>query len=349
MDEKFNSDQKGTKTVLVAPLDWGLGHTTRCIPIINDLLLRGNRVILAGNPVQQQIFATEFPDLECILLEGYGIRYGRGKWNTILGLITQLPKVTRAIRRENAWLKEVIKNKGIDMVISDNRYGLHHPAIHSVILTHQLAIRPPWGKMGMGLLQKWNYRQLERFNECWVPDWVEETACLAGELSHPPKLPSVPLKYIGPLSRFNYKPAIHESNRLLIILSGPEPSRTIWEEKLMGEISTLTSPITLIRGLPRGGKPLASYPHLKVYDHLPATQLQTEIEKAEWVMARAGYSTIMDLAAMQKKAILIPTPGQSEQEYLANYLQKKGIFYSERENSFSLIDSLEKARKKSVD
>lgn len=343
MDEKFNSDQRGTKTVLVAPLDWGLGHTTRCIPIINDLLNSGNRVILAGNPVQQQILATEFPGLEYIPLEGYGIRYGRGKWNTILGLITQLPKLTRAIRRENAWLRDLVKNKGIDMVISDNRYGLYHPAIHSVILTHQLAIRPPWGKMGMGLLQKWNYRHLERFNECWVPDREEEMVCLAGELSHPQQLPSVPVKYIGPLSRFNVKTSAHESNRLLIILSGPEPSRSIWEEKLMSEIPALTSPITLIRGLPKGGKPLASYSHLEVFDHLDTDQLQTKIEKAEWVIARAGYSTIMDLSTLQKKAILIPTPGQSEQEYLANYLQKKGIFFSERENSFSLKDFFNKS------
>lgn len=343
MAEKFNSYQRGTKTVLVAPLDWGLGHTTRCIPIINDLLHRGNRVILAGNHVQRQIFATEFPGLESIHLEGYGIRYGRGKWNTILGLISQLPKLSRAIRRENTWLKELVKNKGIDMVISDNRYGLHHPAIHSVILTHQLAIRPPWGMLGVGLLQRWNYRQLERFNECWVPDLEKETGSLAGELSHPQKLPSIPLHYIGPLSRFKYKTAVNEPNRLLILLSGPEPSRSLWEEKLMGEIAALTCPITLIRGLPGGGKPLASFPHLKVYDHLPATQLQTEIEKAEWVMARAGYSTIMDLTTLQKKAILIPTPGQSEQEYLATYLQKKGIFFSEREDSFSLKDFFNKS------
>lgn len=344
MDEKFNSYLRGTKTVLVAPLDWGLGHTTRCIPIINLLLNSGKRVILAGNPVQQQIFATEFPHLDCIPLEGYGIRYGRGKWNTVLGLITQLPKLTKAIRREHAWLREVVSKHGIDMVVSDNRYGLYHPNIHSVILTHQLAIRPPWGRMGMGLLQKWNYRQLERFNECWVPDWEEEKVCLAGELSHPQKLPSVPIKYIGPLSRFNYKPAAHKSNRLLIILSGPEPSRSIWEEKLISEIPALTSPITLIRGLPKGGKPLPSYPHLEVFDHLPANQLQTAIEKAEWVIARAGYSTIMDLKALQKKAILVPTPGQSEQEYLAYYLQKKGIFFGERENSFSLLNSIEKAQ-----
>ncbi|MBN8666080.1 MAG: glycosyl transferase family 28 [Chitinophagales bacterium] len=343
MDEKFNSDQRGTKTVLVAPLDWGLGHTTRCIPIINDLLNSGNRVILAGNPVQQQIFATEFPGLDCIPLEGYGIRYGRGKWNTIFRLITQLPKLTRAISRENAWLKEQVKNKGIDMVISDNRYGLYNPAIHSVILTHQLAIRPPWGKLGMGLLQKWNYRHLEKFNACWVPDWEEEMACLAGELSHPQKLPAIPLRYIGPLSRFTYNAAVPETNRLLIILSGPEPGRTIWEEKLMREIAAYTHPITLIRGLPRGGKPLTSFPHLEVFDHLPAHQLQTAIEKAEWIIARAGYSTIMDLTTLQKKAILIPTPGQSEQEYLANYLQKKGIFFSERENSFSLKDFFNKS------
>lgn len=344
MDEKFNSDLRGTKTVLVAPLDWGLGHTTRCIPIINRLLNSGKRVILAGNPVQQQIFATEFPGLDCIPLEGYGIRYGRGKWNTMLGLITQLPKLTRAIRRENAWLREVVSKHGIDMVVSDNRYGLYHPNIHSVILTHQLAIRPPWGRMGMGLLQKWNYRQLERFNECWVPDWEEEPACLAGELSHPSKPPKIPLWYMGPLSRFSYKAAVSEKNHLLIILSGPEPSRSIWEGKLMSEMAFLSDPISLIRGLPKGGIPLASYPHLEVLDHLPANQLQTAIEKAEWVIARAGYSTIMDLKALQKKAVLVPTPGQSEQEYLAYYLQKKGVFYREKEDSFSLISSIEKAQ-----
>ncbi len=343
MTGKFNSLKGSTKTVLVAPLDWGLGHTTRCIPIIKELLNRGNRVILAGNPVQQQLLTTEFPLLEFLPLAGYGIRYGHSRIGTTVNLIAQLPALYRAIREENQWLASLLKTRQIDLVISDNRYGLYHPALHSIIITHQLNIRPPWGSFGSRSLNDWNYRQLERFNECWVPDFLELDSALAGKLSHPRQLPALPVEYIGPLSRFTYRASTSIPGKILVLLSGPEPARSKWERKMMDEIKQYTGSVTLVRGLPSGGTALPSYPHLTIHNHLPAYLLEEEIASADWVIARSGYSTIMDLVTLKKKAILVPTPGQSEQEYLGGYLMEKNLFYSVLEDGFSLNGSLPSA------
>lgn len=349
MTGKFNALIGSAKTVLIAPLDWGLGHTTRCIPIIRDLLSGKNRVILAGNPDQQRLLGAEFPELEFLPLSGYGIRYGHSGWGTTLRLLSQLPALNRAIQSENEWLAGLLQKRTIDFVISDNRYGLYHPQLPSAILTHQLTIRPPWGSLGSGLLNKWNYRHLEKFTECWVPDLEERMNSLAGDLSHPQKLPAIPVRYIGPLSRFHYQDYPVSPGKVLVLLSGPEPARTAWEEKLIRELPQYSGKVTLVRGLPSGGPALASYPQLTIYDHLPAHELQLEIAAADWVIARAGYSTIMDLVTMKKKAILVPTPGQSEQEYLAKYLKDKKMFHAVSEKEFSLVGSLKIAREENMD
>lgn len=343
MAGNFNVEKKGTKTVLVAPLDWGLGHTTRCIPIIKEQMSLGHRVILAGNTSQLRVFSEEFPGLESIPLEGYGIKYGKTRAGTIFRLFTQLPRLQYAIQREHEWLKKIVTEYPIDTVISDNRYGLYHPSLHSILITHQLAIRPPLGSWGASWLKKWSDQRLQSFHEIWVPDFADATNSLAGELSHPPTPPPVPVRYIGPLSRFRHQPVIPVTPSVLILLSGPEPARSIWEEKLLRQIAVYPGAVTLVRGLPTGGPPLPSLPRLTVHDHLPSATLEKTIAAARFVIARAGYSTLMDLTVMQKNAILVPTPGQSEQEYLAGYVKKKKRFYTVAEKNFRLEDDLKAA------
>ena len=328
------------KKLLVAPLDWGLGHATRCVPVIRDLLHNNCEVWLAGEGAQENLLREEFPSLSFLPLKGYRIKYGKSALTS--KIILQIPSILRSIKQENKWLKEQVGKYGLDGVISDNRYGLYHEKIFSVLITHQLLIKSSLGKWSESLLQKWNYKLIRNFNECWVPD-EEGEKNLAGELSHPVKLPGIPLKYIGPLSRFQIKHTDEIKNHLLIILSGPEPQRTILENKVIDQVVNYPATATIVRGLPGEKNIIPSTNTIQFYNHLPSEILNTEAMKAAYIISRSGYSTIMDIAALHKKSILVPTPGQTEQEYLAGYLMRKQFSFCVDQNNFSLLKTIEEA------
>lgn len=335
---------QGKTRILLAPLDWGLGHATRCIPIIRELLAKGCNVWLAGEGIQKELLKTEFPDLPFLDLPGYRIRYANTKKGLLWKMIRQGPKIRRAIQQEHRWLKKAVKQYSFDAVISDNRYGLYHSKIPCVFITHQLCIKTSMGRWTEKILQKRNYKYINRFSECWVPDTIGENS-LAGELSHPDKKPSVPIKYIGLLSRFSYSPLGDggKKNHLLILLSGPEPQRSLLEEKIIHEISHYNSTAVVVRGLPGYASLIPSTNMIHFYNHLPAKELNAEMLKAEYIISRSGYSTVMDIVALQKKSLLIPTPGQTEQEYLGEYLMKNGIAPCMKQENFSLTAALETA------
>lgn len=329
------------KKLLVAPLDWGLGHASRCVPIIRDLLNNNCELWLAGEGAQEKLLREEFPLLPFLPLKGYRIQFSKN--GLAAKLLFQVPSILRSIREENNWLKDQINKHRFEAVISDNRYGLCHEDIFSVFITHQLRVKSPLGKWSEDLLQKWNYKFINKFDECWVPD-KEGRDNLAGELSHPGKLPSIPVKYIDPLSRFSILDGAEIKGHLLIILSGPEPRRTMFENKIIDEIVNYAGTATIVRGLPGEKNILPSTNTIHFYNHLPADELNKEMMKAELVISRSGYSTIMDIAVLQKKSILIPTPGQTEQEYLADHLMKKRFAYCIKQKDFSLLKVLEHAR-----
>jgi len=330
------------KKLLVAPLDWGLGHATRCVPVISDLLNNDCEVWLAGEGAQEKLLREEFPSLSFLPLKGYRIKYAK---NGLAGkILLQIPSILRSIKEENKWLKEQVNKFGFEAVVSDNRYGLYHEKIFSVFITHQLFIKSSLGKLSEKIIQQWNYKFINRFHECWVPDEKGENN-LAGELSHPVKMPLIPTKYIGPLSRFEKKEIHENQNHLLIILSGPEPQRTILENKVIDQIVSYPATATIVRGLPGEKNIIPSTNTIHFYNHLSSEELNNEAMKAEYIISRSGYSTVMDIAALSKKSILIPTPGQTEQEYLANYLMKKQFSFCLKQNNFSLLESIDEAKR----
>jgi len=351
MNQVFREKVRGKTRILIAPLDWGLGHATRCIPIIRELLAQGCDVWLAGERAQERLLKDEFPDLPFLELPGYRIRYAKTKWGLVWKMIQQGPKMRRAIQYEHRWLKKIIKKYGFDAVISDNRYGLYHKTTPCIFITHQLHIKSSAGKWTEKIFQKRNYGYINKFTSCWVPDLPDRQAGLdsqnnlAGELSHPQINPDVPVHYIGLLSRFEkngafYRLSIERKNHLLIILSGPEPQRSILEEKIIKDIVHYHGSATIVRGLPGSASLIPSTNMIKFYNHLPVSALQNEMQEAEFVIGRSGYSTVMDVVTLQKKSILIPTPGQTEQEYLGNYLMGKRIAICQYQKDFSLNKAL---------
>ena len=224
-------------TVLIAPLDWGLGHTTRCIPIIKRLKAANYDVVVAVNSKQKALLQKEFSDLKYEDLFGYNIAYTNNKLLFILKIISQIPKIFRCIYKEKKWLKHYLEKNKIDFIISDNRYGFYSKKVRSIFITHQLTIKAG-NPLIEKVLQKINYSFINKFNACWVPDFSGENN-IAGLLSHPKKLPSIPVNYIGILSRFESLGLVQNQYDLCILLSGPEPQRTLLEQKLLQQINTL--------------------------------------------------------------------------------------------------------------
>ena len=335
---KFNNPPSGPR-VLVAPLDWGLGHATRCIPIIYALLDEDCEVFLCGDGATGLLLRKEFPALQFLPIINYKVRYSRYKKFLPLKLLIQLPRVLLTIYKEHTWLKRVVKTYKLDGIISDNRFGLYHKTTRSIYVTHQLLIKTS-SRFTERIAQKIHYFFIRKYSKCWIPDALQDG--IAGELSHPKSQPAN-IEYIGPLSRFEDLPGIQKKYDLLITISGPEPQRTIFEKILINDLTSYKGKAIFVRGLPGNtNSDISINENIEVVNHLSSKELNIAMLQSDLVIGRSGYTTIMDLLKLHKNAVLVPTQGQSEQEYLAEYLSRKKIFYSETQDKFSLKDVLEK-------
>lgn len=329
-----------SKKILVAPLDWGLGHATRCIPIINELIRLNCNLWIAAGGKSFLLLRKEFPLLPFFELQGFSVVYHKAKSDFRFTMLRQVPAFAASVRQEHRWLDQIMDEHQFDIIISDNRYGLYHHRAVSIIITHQLAIRTGLGRLADWLVRKLNYRQLRKFDACWVPDFAGKEN-LAGALSHPVTVPPETY-YIGALSRFEKKD-LPKKYDLLVLLSGPEPRRSIWEQALLAELNHYNGRALLVRGLPDDAPPIKVAGGTEIVNFLSADALGAALQQSERVICRSGYTSVMDLVKLQQKAILVPTPGQPEQEYLAQWLMDRGIFYSCTEDRFSLLRCLREA------
>ena len=307
------------KVIMLAPLDWGLGHATRCIPLI-EKLSQHNRVILGVTDVNRFFFEKKFPHLTTITVPTYAIRYSH--WLPVwFKLLLQAPRVLRARKREHTQLESLIKTQTVDLIISDSRFGFFHPAVKSVYITHQLHMESPFLKSWLNAIHR---RWIEHFDEIWIPDFESDNLALAGKLSRANEIKKQ-VYYLGPLSALsnqiasNSKPLEFD---ILFLLSGPEPQRSILEKKLRLAGRHSGKRIALVRGVGNSG--WRDEDGIKVVDILVGEELRRTIQAANTIVCRSGYSTLMDLHLLGvQNIVLIPTPGQSEQEYLAGYWQEK--------------------------
>ena len=320
---------KSTKNVLIAPLNWGLGHASRCIPIIRQQIADGNRVIIASDGISLSLLIKEFPNLESVELPSYDITYPKGR-QLIWHLLKMSGKVMTAISKENIFLSTLVDKYNLDLIISDNRFGMYHKGVYSVYITHQTNIQA--GKVSK-IANRFHQYYMSRFNEIWIPD-SEGNKSVAGELSD--YKGGQVAKYIGILSRFKYDENVEVKNKMLIVLSGPEPQRSFLEDIILSEIENINTDITLILGKVEKIQKSIKKGNITQYNFMTSADLEKEMKESSLVVARAGYSTIMDLKTLKKKAFLIPTPGQGEQLYLAKHLKENKICNYVCQDKFSL-------------
>jgi uncharacterized protein (TIGR00661 family) len=320
------------KRILIAPLDWGLGHATRCIPIIRYLIETGNEPIIAASGRPLNLLSAEFPKAEIQEFEGYNITYPEGTgmaWK----MFRSTPHILKRIKDEEQELKHLIKSLKLDAVISDNRFGLHTDQIPCVYMTHQVMIKAPFFET---TLYRMHMSYMRKFSHVWIPD--SQHNGLSGDLAHKFPIPRNG-EFIGPLSRFDNVP-MQKTTDVLILISGPEPQRTRFELLVLAQAKRFEGSVTAVVGRPDDDFDRTEA-NVRIVSHLDAKHLQHEISKARLVVSRSGYSTIMDLAAMGKQAVFVPTPGQTEQEYLAQKYHGEGKHMMMTQGKFNLQQAWE--------
>jgi UDP:flavonoid glycosyltransferase YjiC (YdhE family) len=306
---------KEKETILFCVLNWGIGHATRSIPLIQNMINEGKNVEIASDGEALKLLQKEFPFLVYHTLPGYNIRYAKGRKMLWLKLGLQIPKIILNIAAEHRVIKKIARSNRYSTIISDNRPGCFYSEIKNIYITHQLRIL---GGIGGKIVTAAHRRMIRNFNEIWIPD--DEHHSLSGRLSkwrHSP----VPKRYIGHFSRLKVPGNPRKKDiDFLILLSGPEPQRSFLEKSLTGQLEKIKGNIVLVRGIATSKK----FPdNFTVYNFANAELLSSLLAQTHIVICRSGYSTLMDILPFDARPILIPTPGQTEQEYLANRLYQK--------------------------
>lgn len=343
----MNEMQPKPLQILISPLDWGLGHASRCIPIIRLFLEAGHIVTLAGSGRSLLLLQKEFPSLVSIELNGFSPKFKYSDYLAIQ-LIWKLPEFISKIIKENRELKKLIKRFKFDLIISDNRYGLWNKNVKSIIITHQVMIKAPaflrFAEYPLYLVSKFLINQ---FAECWIPDHKEPPG-LSGDLSHKYPLPANAI-FIGPLSRFS-SPVFIKSQRKAIagittIISGTEPQRSDFENLILKQFAGLDIRTTIISGKPESMEKARDEGNITILPYATVEETRTLIEESSLIICRSGYSSIMDMEALGAKALLVPTPGQTEQQYLAVLHQKNNKALWRKQNELNLKNDIAEALK----
>jgi predicted glycosyltransferase len=316
--------------ILICPLNWGLGHATRCVPIIRKYLSDRHEVVLAADGYPLEFLKLEFPELETLELPSYPVRYSAGN-SQIMAMARNLPSILKGIYCEHIWLRKLLKIDHFDLVISDNRFGLWTKQTNCIYMTHQLMIKMPKWLKTLEPLAWWLHRQIiNRYNKCWIPDY-KENGGLSGDLAHKYSLPKN-AEFIGTLSRFlepeNYKP--DTTFDVVAIVSGIEPQRTLFENEMVQRFAKSNEKTLILCGKPTAKNSRLQIGNICFATHIADAELAPYLIGSKKIIARSGYSTIMDLHVLNclEKAELIPTPGQTEQEFLAGYINERKSQFS---------------------
>ncbi len=326
------------KHILVAPLYWGLGHAVRCIPIINHLLDQSCKVSIASDGQALLFLQKTFPELSFFELPSYNVSYPTR--SIYLNLALSTPSILSAISKEYKSIQNLVEEHHFDAIIADNRYGCRHERIPSILITHQLNLIGNNFKVNKAA-SRLHHSFIQKFNTCWIPD-IPTSPGLSASMGHGSF--DFQREYIGFLSSLQRGPTELRKRALIIVLSGPEPQRTKMENKLLEQLNDFDKEVLLVRGLVKETQEITHANNkVRICNYLNRDALLKELNQSEILLSRSGYTTLMDLAKLQMPAILIPTPGQPEQEYLSKVLAEQGIFYHSDQDDFMLHKAYDEA------
>lgn len=305
------------KRVLIAVLNWGLGHATRSERIIDEVLSGNCEVHIASSGKALSYLKSRFPFNSTHNLPDFEVRYNRK--SAFPGLVKRGIIQGRINKKQKSWTDGFIAEYGITHIISDNVYGVWSAEIPSALISHQLGLLSPVFKTFINRrLASW----INRFSQIWVPDLNGDDS-IAGEMLHN-KYISAELHFLGNCSRFTPSENTAKKIAYLAILSGVEPQRSVLEEQILTVFSRLEGKKVLICGTEkrRDENSLGT----EIFGIADSSQIEKWILESELVICRSGYTSVTDLLKLNAKGLLIPTPGQPEQIYLAKRCSDKNWF-----------------------
>lgn len=329
--------------VFYAVLNMGLGHATRSLPIIKEFIDRNWQLLIGSNGRSLEFLKRELPTTKFIVTPDYQISYSRSNF-LIPKLIPQISRIFQKIKEEKRLCDKIVAGFSPDLIISDHCYGMHHSNIRNYFLSHQIyfAIPQPFQFLSP-LVSRFNHSFHRKYDKVIIPDLYENgNGLLSGKLSNTPSIEGK-YYYAGILSSIR-KQVPNEKVHLLVSISGPEPQRTIFEEIILKQIDKIIGKKIIVLGKSEKDKIIIDEDDLKVYTHLPRCDMEKLLNQAELIITRPGYSTLMELAELGKIALLVPTPGQTEQQYLANRMKEKGWFYFVDQKRLNLARDIEIAK-----
>ncbi|HZV70041.1 MAG TPA: glycosyltransferase [Saprospiraceae bacterium] len=320
-------------------LNWGLGHASRSLPLIKTYMSAGHEVLCASDGEALSMLRRELPDQMVLQLPGYDILYG-SRYMPI-NMLKHGRGMLKAMKAEHELTKVIVDRHGIECIISDNRYGCYHVDIPSALITHQLQVFT-----GQKLLDVYIRRQIrswcKNFSEIWIPDQFPPNN-ITGDLSGINTEP-IPKYYLGVLSELSSAPKAGKYDAIAVI-SGPEPSRTQFEQLVIKQLSDMNGKYAVVCGKPGEEEKIREEKNITVIPYLSRLELSVLLDQTEIVISRGGYTTLMDLAKTGHKAIICPTPGQYEQIYLADRLANLGQCIYRREENLNLSQALTEVNK----
>ncbi|MBW2987634.1 hypothetical protein KY336_03730 [Candidatus Woesearchaeota archaeon] len=327
--------------ILFGICTWGLGHATRDLPIIRRLLEKGHSVTIATSGRSLEVLKKEVPECKFIDFPDYPAPYTKSSLFA-LKFTTYLPHLVRMVRKEKKRFGKLLNKEKYDLVIADCRYGFNSREVPCFFITHQPRfIVPKRVRPVERTLEYLNYTFLRKFTKIFIPDY--EMNGLTGDLSHSLRFYNgKPLEYIGILSAMQEVDTEQDID-YFISISGPEPQRTIFEDIIMPQLNSLAGNIVITLGKPEENVKniiKTKKATITIFSYLAPEQQQLMFNKAKMVVSRSGYTTLMDLAQLGKKALFVPTVGQTEQEYLSHYHNKQKTWYSVRQKKFKLARDL---------
>ena len=301
------------KVVITGALDWGLGHLTRLITLMKKSEV--SQWLILATADQKKIYQKDFP--KAIFYETESLNWQwSGTQSAVKEMFRQRKKWNRQLRSDQKLVEEIVIKHKVDSILSDNRYGLYHENIPSIILTHQLNL--PTSLIMKSFAQKKLSRYLSPFHEIWVPDYIDHKKRLSGKLSEPPEKLQPKVHFIGPLCRFSWDEKHQEKTGTTILLSGPEPQR---KKFLLDLLTSFSSDENLTIIAPQIYSDISLSEKQSWLENPDEVTLQKVLKNSKTIISRAGYSTIMEIHKLQNtKKIIVPTPYQNEQNYLGKHL-----------------------------
>ncbi len=315
--------------VLVSPLNWGLGHATRDIPIIHNLLCHGHEVTIAACGNARAVLEMEFPDLRVVEFPDYPVPYSSGRF-FLPKFFASFPLMLKAISDERKNLAKILEQDRYDLIVSDNRLGVYSPDIPSVFITHQLHYHLPLAFWPVELLAiEANGYHHEKFRHLIVPDNPPGPAALAGKLSQPGSVATIERAYFAGILTSMHRKNLPQDLDYLVLISGPEPQRQRLEEILLPQVADLPGKRVVLLGSPKNPREREQSGDCTIIGYASTGEKESLMNRARMIICRSGYTSMMEIAELDKRrALLIPTPGQTEQEYLSSYYEKNGWFRS---------------------